>query len=138
MRYNSLIMKDKLLIGIAIISSATLLEGCGKTETTNELRIVYQCADVEDTVAIENSYTFQKGLPSGATITTLVASLNANAAKAHGTFAADGSGSFNITCDKGYTWLKDVDPAYGTEINKGSGRDSALATWDTKTNKQYR
>ncbi|EDO66286.1 conserved hypothetical protein [Francisella tularensis subsp. holarctica FSC022] len=48
MRYNSLIMKDKLLIGIAIISSAALLEGCGKTETTNELRIVYQCADVED------------------------------------------------------------------------------------------
>ncbi|MFP8922286.1 DUF3281 family protein [Francisella tularensis] len=41
-------MKDKLLIGVAIISSAALLEGCGKTETTNELRILYQCADVED------------------------------------------------------------------------------------------
>ncbi|MDE4976181.1 DUF3281 family protein, partial [Francisella tularensis subsp. holarctica] len=41
-------MKDKLLKGIAIISSATLLEGCGNNETTNELRIVYQCADVED------------------------------------------------------------------------------------------
>lgn len=48
MRCNSLIMKDKLLIGVAIISSAALLEGCGKTETTNELRILYQCADVED------------------------------------------------------------------------------------------
>ncbi|MDE4967878.1 DUF3281 family protein, partial [Francisella tularensis] len=35
-------------IVIAIISSATLLEGCGMTETTNELRIVYQCADVDD------------------------------------------------------------------------------------------
>ncbi|AFX70521.1 DUF3281 domain-containing protein [Francisella tularensis] len=124
----------KLATGSNTISVSGTVTVDGKTiDLATEVQPV-----VEDTVAIENSYTFQKGLPSGAIITTLVASLNANAAKAHGTFAADGSGSFNMTFDKGYTWLKDVDPAYGTEINKGSGRDSALATWDTKTNKQYR
>ncbi|WP_274936997.1 DUF3281 family protein, partial [Francisella tularensis] len=41
-------MKDKLLIGIAILSSAPLLAGCGKTETTHELRKVYPCAAVEE------------------------------------------------------------------------------------------
>ncbi|MBK2356642.1 DUF3281 family protein [Francisella hispaniensis] len=91
----------------------------------------------EDTEAVENTYTFQKGdLPSGATIPDLVKTLNANASKANGSFIADGSGSFKIQCNTGYTWLKDVDPAYGTEFNEaGNGRSIAVATWSTTDNK---
>ncbi|MDE4982398.1 DUF3281 family protein, partial [Francisella tularensis subsp. holarctica] len=83
----------KLATGSNTISVSGTVTVDGKTiDIATEVQPV-----VEDTVAIENSYTLQKGLPSGAIITTLVASLNANAAKAHVTFAADGSGSFNMT-----------------------------------------
>ncbi|MBK2356636.1 DUF3281 family protein [Francisella hispaniensis] len=45
-----MITKRKFLIRVAIILLSILLGGCGKTETTNELRIVYQCNTVDNTL----------------------------------------------------------------------------------------
>ncbi|APD50742.1 DUF3281 family protein [Francisella hispaniensis] len=50
---NILIMKKKLLISAAIVSTATLLGSCGKTETANELRIVDECNENNDLCRFE-------------------------------------------------------------------------------------
>ncbi|AEB28624.1 DUF3281 family protein [Francisella hispaniensis] len=50
---NILIIKKKLLISAAIVSTATLLGSCGKTETANELRIVDECNENNDLCRFE-------------------------------------------------------------------------------------
>ncbi|APD50744.1 DUF3281 family protein [Francisella hispaniensis] len=48
MKRNNLVMeRKKILIGTAILSSALLLGSCGGSETTSELRMLYECSLVE-------------------------------------------------------------------------------------------
>ncbi|APC94498.1 DUF3281 family protein [Francisella tularensis subsp. novicida] len=89
--------------------------------------------DVVETVAVENSHTFQSGnLPSGSTITNLAAALNENKTKANGTFSADGT-ALKITCDSGYKWREDIDPAFGQEVNSDYNRGVSWVKWDTNS-----
>ncbi|AVC45060.1 hypothetical protein B4919_04650 [Francisella tularensis subsp. novicida] len=93
--------------------------------------------DVVDTAAVENSYTFQTGtLPDGLTISALVDALNTNKGHAHGAFSVAGQ-NFRITCDQGYEWLDDQNPAYGTRVDSDITRGVAQAGWDVNSASFY-
>ncbi|AEB28628.1 DUF3281 family protein [Francisella hispaniensis] len=85
--------------------------------------------DVIDTQAVDNSHVFKTGtLPSGATITTLVAALNENSGTANGKFSSSGN-ALMITCNTGFKWLDSIDPDYGSYVSN-PGHGASRVFWD--------
>ncbi|APA83200.1 DUF3281 family protein [Francisella tularensis] len=93
--------------------------------------------DVVDTEAVENSYTFQSGsFPSGSSLTmkAVADALNENSTAAHGTFDVTGT-ALRITCNSGYKWLKNIDPAWGATVDSDKGRETSHVIWNDSSKK---
>lgn len=118
--------------GTNIISVSGLV-----TVDDKEINLATVKPDIVDTGEIENSYIFQTGtLPSGLTLDNLIAELNKDSKKAHGTFSKSGS-NLMITCDDGYEWLDGVNVPYGQQINTTHNTGVAGTKWNTTEGKFY-
>ncbi|APA82231.1 DUF3281 family protein [Francisella tularensis] len=84
-----------------------------------------------ETVQVADSHVFPTGnLPEGLTLQALIDGLNANAPAANGTFSADGT-NLKITCNTGYEWLDDQNPAYGSTTVSNVTRSTSEVFFDT-------
>ncbi|QIV95349.1 uncharacterized protein DUF3281 [Allofrancisella inopinata] len=115
--------------------SGTITKEDGSTITINESKSV----DVEEPVMV-SSHTFtmpdegqtENGVerPVGLTAQTIVNALNQNKAIANAEFSTTNNNEWTITCDAGYGWKPEQDPAWG-EISYGIDRGVAFVDYNS-------
>ncbi|AEB27974.1 DUF3281 family protein [Francisella hispaniensis] len=85
-----------------------------------------------DTIQVSHVFQWAASptLPTRQTIQDVVDALNEHQAEAHGVFSVEGN-SWKITCNPGYQWLNDQDPAWGGQSRETGGlsRISSMVRW---------